>query len=183
MWNVKTKLFAIGAIAAFGVVGTLMYPPLANGEGAADGPTVTINHTQFPLPVKIASAPRFQGAISVKDVDPSLAQTPPDFPMWCTGTEGMASSSGKNLIIDFTPSSKRAPDGLDPGQCSWLDRSLNSDEPTRIVSEQFSVSTAKQVAGEINQGADWTFWVFNAGRSFKGTASSRGHQRRKPSSF
>jgi hypothetical protein len=110
----------------------------------------------------------------------SLAQTPPDFPMWCKGKAGMASSSGKNLIIDFTPSNKRAPDGLAPGQCSWLDRPLSSNEPTRIVSEQFAVTTAKQVAGEINRGADWTFWVFNAGRFFKGTTSSRGHQRSKP---
>jgi len=92
----------------------------------------------------------------------------------------MASSSDKNLIIDFTPAPKRAPDGLEPGQCSWLDRTLRPNEPTRIVSEQFSVSTAQQVAGEINGGADWTFWVFNAGKFFKGTASSKGTQRSKP---
>ena len=113
----------------------------------------------------------------------SLAQTPSDFPMWCRGTAGMASSSGKNLIIDFTPAPKRAPDGLEPGQCSWLDRTLRPNEPTRIVSEQFSVSTAQQVAGEINGGADWTFWVFNVGRFFKGTTSSRGTQRRKPANL
>jgi hypothetical protein len=113
----------------------------------------------------------------------SLAQTPRDFPMWCKGTAGMASSNGKNLIIDFGPSHNRAPDGLAPGQCSWLDRPLRSNEPTRIVSEQFSVSTAKQVAGEINRGADWTFWVFNAGRFFKGTTSSRGQQKRKPANL
>ena len=102
----------------------------------------------------------------------SLAQTPPDFPMWCKGTAGMASSNGKNLIIDFKAGHDLAPDGLAPGQCSWLDRPLSSNEPTRIVSEQFSVATAKQVAGEINRGADWTFWVFNVGRFFKGTTSS-----------
>jgi hypothetical protein len=113
----------------------------------------------------------------------SLAQTPPDFPIWCKGTAGMASSSGQNLIIDFTPSNNRAPDGLAPGQCSWLDRPLRSNEPTRIVSKQFSVSTAKQIAGEINRGADWTFWVFNSGRFLKGTTSSRGQQKRKPANL
>jgi hypothetical protein len=95
----------------------------------------------------------------------------------------MASSSGKNLIIDFTPSGKPAPDGLAPGQCSWLDRAPGSNEPTRIVSEQFSVTTARQVAGEINRGADWTFWVFNRGRVLKGTSSSRGQQKRKPANL
>jgi hypothetical protein len=69
MRNVKAKLFAIGAIAALGVVGTLMYTPLAKVQGAADGPTVTINPTQLPLPVKIASALGIEGTISVKDVD------------------------------------------------------------------------------------------------------------------
>jgi hypothetical protein len=92
----------------------------------------------------------------------------------------MASSSGKNVIVNFTPAPKPAPEGLAPGQCSWLDRPLRSNEPTRVVSEQFSVSTARQVADEINRGADWTFWVFNVGKFFKGTASTKGTQRSKP---
>jgi hypothetical protein len=110
----------------------------------------------------------------------SAAQPHPDFPMWCKGAAGMASTNGKNLIIQFTPAPKRAPEGLNPGQCSWLDRPLRPNEPTRIVSEQYSVSTARQVAGQINRGSEWTFWVFNAGKFLKGTASSQGTHREKP---
>jgi hypothetical protein len=122
------------------------------------------------------------GTVLLLSAIPSASQTP-DYPMWCKGTAGMASSEGKNLIIDFKPSDKRAPDGLAPGQCSWLDRGIRPGEPTRIVSEQFSVTTAKQVAGQINAGADWTFWVFNVGKFFKGTTSSSGQHRNKPANL
>jgi hypothetical protein len=114
---------------------------------------------------------------------PCATQTPPDFPMWCKGAAGMASSEGKNLIIDFKHSDKPAPKGLASGQCSWLDRPLLYNEPSRIVSEQLSVSTAKQVASQINAGADWSFWVFNVGRFFKATASISGSHRNKPTNI
>jgi hypothetical protein len=69
----------------------------------------------------------------------SLAQTTPDFPMWCRGTAGMASSSGKNLIIDFTPSNKRAPDGLAPGNAPGsIDRSVPTNPHASSLSNSQS---------------------------------------------
>ena len=48
---------------------------------------------------------------------PSLTlAAPPDFPIWCRGGPGMASTSGQNLIIDFRHASGPAGQGLEPGQ-------------------------------------------------------------------
>jgi hypothetical protein len=110
---------------------------------------------------------------------PTLA-APPDFPIWCRGVQGMASTNGKNLIIDFRPASGPAGNGLEPGQCSWLDRSLRPNEPMRIVSEEFAPATARQIAGIINNGQTWTFWVFNVGRFLHATADTRGAAHQKP---
>jgi hypothetical protein len=110
----------------------------------------------------------------------STLAAPPDFPMWCRGIQGMASTSGKNLIIDFRPANGPAGNGLEPGQCSWLDRSLRPNEPRRIVNEEFAPATARQIAGMINSGQTWTFWVFNVGRFFHGTADSKGAAHQKP---
>jgi hypothetical protein len=92
----------------------------------------------------------------------------------------MASTSGKNLIIDFRPARGPAGNGLEPGQCSWLDRSLRPNEPIPIVSEEFAPATARQIAGMIDNGETWTFWVFNVGRFFHATADSRGASHQKP---
>jgi len=111
----------------------------------------------------------------------STLAAPPDFPIWCHGGQGMASTSGKNLIIDFRHASGPAGQGLEPGQCSWLDRPLSDNEPRRIVSEEFAPATARQIAGMINGGQTWTFWVFNVGRFFRATADTKGEATQKPS--
>ena len=107
----------------------------------------------------------------------------PDFPMWCRGKNGTASTNGQNVIVDFVPANGAAPNGLGFGECSWLDRPLRSGEPTRIVAEVFSVTTAQEIAASINRGQLHTFWVFNAGRFFHANAESAGAQRQKPGSL
>jgi hypothetical protein len=66
----------------------------------------------------------------------AMAQpSPSDFPLRCLGKAGRASTSGKNLIVDFIPANGPAGGGLQPGQCSWLDRALRPNEPMRVVYE------------------------------------------------
>ena len=108
------------------------------------------------------------------------ANQPPDFPIRCHGTSGMATTSGKNLIVDFRAGDRPAGQSLAAGQCSWLDRGLRPAEPTRIVHECRSVGEAQSSAQLINSGNLWTFWVFNVGRFFHSTASAKGTPKGKP---
>ena len=113
---------------------------------------------------------------------PANADTP-DFPMWCQGTADMASTSESNVIVDFAAADGPAGDGLQPGQCSWLDRALQTNEPTRIVEHVGSPAEARNIAQRIDNGETWTFWVFNVGRFFHGTAQVHGTQSHKPVAF
>ena len=105
---------------------------------------------------------------------------PADFPLRCKGSTGMASANGKNLIIEFTKGDRPADQGLQSGQCSWLDRGLRSNEPTRVVQERPTVGEAQSTAKLINAGETWTFWVFNAGEFFRANSSARGMPKNKP---
>jgi hypothetical protein len=104
----------------------------------------------------------------------------PDYALRCHGAKGMASANGRNLIIEFTKGDHPAGQALAPGQCSWLDRGLNSNEPTRIVDERPTAEKARDTAAHINAGDTWTFWVVNPGTSFKATASAPGTPSQKP---
>jgi len=113
----------------------------------------------------------------------AVAQPPPDFPLRCSGRADMASTSWNNVIVEFVPANGQASEGLQPGQCSWLDRALRNGEPTRVVAETRAVGTAQSIAAAMNRGETWTFWVFNAGRFFHATANARGAATRKPVPF
>jgi hypothetical protein len=123
-------------------------------------------------------------ALMLSGSQSAMAQPrPQDFPLRCHGKQGMASTSGANLIINFAPSDGPAGRGLDPGECSWLDRALRSSEPRRVVDTRPSPGEARNIATLINRGETWTFWVFNSGNFLKATTSARGTPREKPSSL
>ena len=103
-----------------------------------------------------------------------LATAQATFQIRCHGSAGMASVSGKNLIVDFRAGDHPAGQALRAGQCSWLDRGLNANEPTRIVKEYDSVRDAQNAVKSINSGDIWTFWVFNVGRFFHATEGKQG---------
>jgi hypothetical protein len=115
----------------------------------------------------------------VKQTPTQLLASTPDYPIRCHGARGMASTDGKNLIINFKKGDRSA-DQLLAGQCSWLDRGLRANEPTRIADERSTVADARITAGHINAGATWTFWVTSDGTSFKATASAKGSPTQKP---
>jgi hypothetical protein len=115
----------------------------------------------------------------VKQTPTQLLNSAPEYPIRCRGTHGMASTDGKNVIVEFKKGDRPA-DHLLPGQCSWLDRGLRSNEPTRIDDGQPTVAEARNAAEHINAGDTWTFWVVNDGTSFKATASAKGMPNQKP---
>jgi hypothetical protein len=108
------------------------------------------------------------------------AQSPPDYPMWCHGQQGMATSDGKNLIVTFKAGTQSAKTSLDPGVCSWLDRGFRPGEPTKIIDVRPTPGEARITASHINDGMDWTFWVYNAGNYMKARASYKGKVTKKP---
>jgi hypothetical protein len=104
-------------------------------------------------------------------VDPLAMAQPQDSPMWCHGSQGMASAAGQDLVINFTQADGPADNQMGSGLCSWLDRALNSNEPTRIVYQMQSSATAQTNAGVFNHDDRfWTFWVFNDGQVLRATA-------------
>jgi hypothetical protein len=108
-----------------------------------------------------------------------VVNSPPDYPIRCRGARGMASTDGKNLIVDFKKGDRPATQ-LQPGQCSWLDRGLRLNEPTRITDTRPTADEAHKTAANINAGTTWTFWVTNTGTSLKATASAKGTPNQKP---
>lgn len=108
------------------------------------------------------------------------AQQPPDYPMWCHGSAGMAQANGKTLTVVFRGGTQPAGQSLGPGVCSWLDRGLRPGEPNRIVDVRPSPGEARITARHINEGAAWTFWVYNAGTYMKARASFTGKVKNKP---
>ena len=124
---------------------------------------------------------RFCLAILVLSATAAMyAQSPPDYPLWCHGQGGMATSDGKNLIVTFKAGTQPAGKSLDPGVCSWLDRGFRPGEPTKIVAVESYPGTAQSAARSINSGMEWTFWVYNAGSYLKARADYRGRATHKP---
>src|SRR5437588_12595958 len=98
----------------------------------------------------------------------AAARTPEDYPLVCRGggTLDIASSEGK-LGFTFTHGTKPASDGLDPGQCSWVDRRTYDAEPYRVSERTEEVAGAPKPGwyGELRSSDKyWTFMVSNNGR-------------------
>ncbi len=105
---------------------------------------------------------------------------PADYPLRCHGSAGMARAEGATLIVAFRRGEHPAGEGLEAGQCSWDDRGLRPNEPTRIIDRRPSIDEAKRTAAHINSGDIWTFWVYNAGTFFRAVDSYPGTPKRKP---
>lgn len=122
-----------------------------------------------------------QNSTSLVNQNPtSLVRSDPEFPIRCRGAHGMASTDGKDLIVVFRKGDRPADQALQPGQCSWLDRGVRANEPTRIADGRPSAVEASNTAESINAGDTWTFWVVSAGTFFRATASAKGAPNQKP---
>ena len=82
-------------------------------------------------------------ASGVIDVSPT-ARVPPDlevikrprsYPLLCRGSESLEMAfapSIRAIGFKFTKGTKPAGEGLDPGECSWVDRGMHADEPNEL---------------------------------------------------
>lgn len=100
--------------------------------------------------------------------------SPTVFPIRCRGNNGIASAQGTTLTVRFEKANHPATQGLLPGQCSWLDRGVRSNEPSRIEVLLGSAAQARNGVGQINAGGTWTFWVYNANTLLRATAVAKG---------
>jgi hypothetical protein len=107
-------------------------------------------------------------------------QTQPDFPIRCRGARGMASSQGTMLVVTFAKTEHPAAQGLQPGQCAWLDRAMRPNEPAHIDVQLATPAQGRNGVAQINAGGLWTFWVYNAGASFHATVVAKGTPAQKP---
>lgn len=103
-----------------------------------------------------------------------------EFPLRCRGKSGMASSEGTLLVVTFAKTDHPAAQGLQPGQCAWLDRAVRPNEPARIDVPLPSAGAARNGVAQINAGGTWTFWVVNANTSLRATAVAKGTPTQKP---
>ena len=125
----------------------------------------------------------------------SANQQPPTYQMLCRGPllfldRGAYGPKGEEIVtleVEFTPSRQAAGPrglGLEPGQCSWIDRPVNENEPHLISFEtpQYfkpggpsdrsptAAETSPDVNTIVNYMADenhyWSFFVYNTTKRY-----------------
>jgi len=73
-------------------------------------------------------------------LDPPGPPSEPSYPMVCRGGGGMRFNvlgegyglSGTMVVLEFRRAGGAGPGSLAPGECTWLDRTIDSAEPNRI---------------------------------------------------
>lgn len=92
------------------------------------------------------------------------------YPLLCRGGGGMGFEAAPGneqhtfniLGLFFAKGTRPAGLGLDPGQCSWLDRGMGDDEPDILQQEvPANVSSAPWFSDLKDPNLYWTFNVFN----------------------
>jgi hypothetical protein len=104
----------------------------------------------------------------------------PEYAMRCRGATGMATGSGTTLVVKFARAGHAATQGLQAGQCGWVDRAVRSSEPAHIDVPLGSSGDVQRGVSQINAGGLWTFWVVNAGTSLRASAVAKGTPAQKP---
>ncbi len=136
---------------------------------------VHVTPSPLPTPQNFTTAVEQPGVAPLTSTPATPTAPPFHFALRCRGSVGMASTNGKNLVVEFSKGDLPANQGLQPSQCSFLDRGLRPNEPSRIVDERPSEGEAQHMAELINAGATWTFWITNPGGTngeFRATASA-----------
>ena len=134
----------------------------------------------------VTSASPFE--FTVKDivrVPSDLEVRPKSYPLVCRGGPSLKIDilrDGTKIGFTFVPGTKSADDGLAPGECSWIDRAMNADEPPRLSQyvEDMDSLKAGTLAPENRwyeelHSADiyWTFMVYNKSRQLNVTSARR----------
>ena len=67
--------------------------------------------------------------------DLQVIERPRSYPLLCRGSESLEiafTPSIRTIGFKFTRGTKPAGEGLDPGECSWVDRGMYADEPNKL---------------------------------------------------
>ncbi|ANV85095.1 hypothetical protein AWQ21_12335 [Picosynechococcus sp. PCC 7003] len=89
------------------------------------------------------------------------AQAQQSYPLVCRGGGGLSivNTGNNNVRINFRAAAGSAPQGLQPGECSWQDRAFRSGEPTVICDTS---ARAVQYVSKLVQSNEYaTLQVFN----------------------
>lgn len=122
-----------------------------------------------------------QSSTSLTGSGTSLTGSPaPEFPIRCRGAHGMAAANGTMLVVTFAKVQHAATQGLQPGQCAWVDRAVRASEPAHIDVPLGSNGDAQRGVAQIGAGGLWTFWVVNAGSALRASAVAKGTPAQKP---
>jgi hypothetical protein len=134
----------------------------------------------------VMSASPFE--FTVKDtarVPSDLEVRPRSYPLVCRGgpsLEIVIWPDSRNIGFKFVKGTKPAGEGLDPGECSWIDRGMNAGEPSRLSQyvEDLDSLKAGTLAPENRwyeelHSSDkyWTFMVYNKSRQLNVTSARR----------
>jgi hypothetical protein len=80
------------------------------------------------------------------------------YPMVCRGGAGTLGYAPYKALFYFTKSARPSGAGLQPGQCSWVDRAIGQNEPTCLQ----------------QSGVNDTAWIFPANRAASYFTSASG---------
>lgn len=83
----------------------------------------------------------------------------------CWG-ENTKTPSLVKLMVEFEFGTRRAGDGLRPGQGSWLDRGVRSGEPARLEYNVHESDAQKIIDYLRSPGNYYTFECFNTGKGY-----------------
>ena len=167
------------------IVVLLLLMASAGSEAAQHNEQANQNRTtsaSIPDPIRGGNArDPFGTLVAARSVDsvPSVSvvamQQPQSYQLRCRGARterDMQISSEKGrikgfnkLIVGFKFGTRPAPKGLDPGQCSWIDRAMRQGEPLRLEENipEHSQSAADFLRKPYNY---WTFYVYNTGKGY-----------------
>ncbi|HVS81029.1 MAG TPA: hypothetical protein VHE60_04785 [Pyrinomonadaceae bacterium] len=114
-----------------------------------------------------------------------LEVIPRSYPLVCRGGPSLKIvilRDGTKIGFEFVRGTKPAGDGLAPGECSWIDRGMNADEPPRLSQyvEDMDSLKAGTLAPENGWYEElhspdryWTFMVYNKWRQLNVTSARR----------
>ncbi len=119
--------------------------------------------------------------------DIGVIERPRSYPLVCRGSDSLVigfAPSVRTIGFTFTRGTKPAGEGLDPGECSWVDRGMHADEPDRLSQPvEDSWEESLKVGGTLapenrwyeelhSSRKSWTFMVYNH-RSVLNVTSAR----------
>ena len=148
-----------------------------------------IGMKSWPLSVLIAVG--MASLISQLPSDTTAARFVDDYPLVCRGTETFkldppAPCEGctkvnteeplKYVAFTFIRGSKPSGKGLDPGECSWLDRAVRADEPNQLVQEIEGIGADERYAWMKELHSRDSYWIFNVHTS-RGRLFASGSER------